>query len=654
MQTRKYPNLLLTLLSLPLLVSAITLSSPPPLNSLIPSDALALLAFKASSDLDNKLNFSLKNSFHYCQWYGVKCAEGKVIRLVLEGLGLRGTFEEKTLTRLDQLRVLSLQSNSLSGPIPDFSKLLNLKTLFLDHNSFEGNFPNSIFSLHRIRTLDLSNNNLSGKIPTQLAALDRLYYLRLERNQFNGTIPPLNQSTLRIFNVSENNLFGAVPATPLFLGFDTSAFSGNPALCGEVIHKQCQSHSAFFASSLIPPPPRGGEEMEGILLPPPSPKKKPKRTAVVIGFSVGVLLVIGFLLGVSLSIKKMQNHKPLQLQTSDSLDRIHQTEPTGTDNDNALFLDGPLSIPAETKAGKMQVGKSGSLVFCAGEPQIYTVEQLMRASAEMLGRGTMGTSYKAVLDNQLIVGVKRLDAGKISPAMTRDGFQMHLETVGNLRHPNLVPLRAYFQAKEERLLVYDYQPNGSLFSLIHGTRSTRAKPLHWTSCLKIAEDVAQGLAHIHQSPARLVHGNIKSSNVLLGPDFEACLTDYCLTPLLNDSSESYDSDSSGYAAPETRKSTRERLTTKSDVFSFGMLLLEILTGRSPLQLPSVQVTDLASWALSSARDEQGNEQNRLAMLLDIATGCIRSSPEQRPTTWQVLKMIQEVKESQVEDNAEIS
>jgi serine/threonine protein kinase len=91
----------------------------------------------------------------------------------------------------------------------------------------------------------------------------------------------------------------------------------------------------------------------------------------------------------------------------------------------------------------------------------------MRASAELLGRGTMGTTYKAVLDNRLIVCVKRLDASKLSDG-SKEVFEPHMESVGGLRHPNLVPLRAYFQAREERLLIYDYQPNGSLFSLIHG------------------------------------------------------------------------------------------------------------------------------------------------------------------------------------------
>lgn len=91
----------------------------------------------------------------------------------------------------------------------------------------------------------------------------------------------------------------------------------------------------------------------------------------------------------------------------------------------------------------------------------------MRASAELLGRGTIGTTYKAVLDNQLIVTVKRLDANKTA-ATGEEAFEQHMEAVGGLRHPNLVPVRAYFQAKGERLVIFDYMPNGSLYNLIHG------------------------------------------------------------------------------------------------------------------------------------------------------------------------------------------
>lgn len=175
-----------------------------------------------------------------------------------------------------------------------------------------------------------------------------------------------------------------------------------------------------------------------------------------------------------------------------------------------------------------------------------------------------------------------------------------------------------------------------------GSKSSRAKPLHWTSCLKIAEDVAQGLAYIHQA-SRLVHGNIKSTNVLLGADFEACLTDYCLTLLVEPPADT----DTAYRAPETRKFGR-KASPKSDVYSFGVLLLELITGRPPLHQPFMNAADLPTW-VRSVREDEETEESRLLMLLDIAVACTHLSEEQRPTTWQILKMVQEIKEVQIAD-----
>lgn len=567
------------------------------------------------------------------------------MRLVLEGLDLGGVFGPDTLSRLDQLRVLSLQNNSLVGPIPDLSKFFNLKALFLDHNSFTGSFPPSISSLHRLRTLDFSYNNLTGPLPIWLTKLDRLYYLRLESNRFNGTIPPLNQSTLQTFNVSRNNLFGAIPVTPTLLHFEASAFALNPGLCGEILHKECHPSQPFFSPSApvaTPPPPVGlgqNEQVHGVELAQPCPKNH-KRTVVILGFSSGVFVLISSLLCFVIAMKRQRNQRnTAPTMASDSAATAQAAAVMRIEEENEL----------EEKVKKvqgMQVAKSGSLVFCAGEAQLYTLEQLMRASAELLGRGSIGTTYKAVLDNRLIVSVKRLDAGKTA-ITDKETYERHMESVGGLRHPNLVPLRAYFQAQEERLLIYDYQPNGSLFSLIHGSKSTRAKPLHWTSCLKIAEDVAQGLSYIHQA-WRLVHGNLKSSNVLLGPDFEACLTDYCLAVLASPSVDD-DLDSASYKAPETRNPSGQA-TSKADVYAFGILLLELLTGKPPSQHPVLMPDDMMNW-VRSTRDDDDGEDNRMGMLLEVAIACSVTSPEQRPTMWQVLKMIQEIKESVLmEDN----
>ncbi|KAK1685852.1 hypothetical protein QYE76_046700 [Lolium multiflorum] len=634
--------------------SATLATAPPP-------QAALLAAFLAKADPTSHLRFPLAAT--PCAHPGVTCdgGGGQITHLVLEQAGLNGTFPPATLSALAELRVLSLKSNALHGPIPDLSALANLKALFLAGNRFSGPFPPSLASLRRLRSLDLSGNRLAGALPPGIeAAFPHLTALRLDANRFDGPVPAWNQSSLKLLNVSYNNFSGPVPVTAAMATMGAAAFAGNPGLCGEVVRREC--HLLFFhadGSSATTTPGQTTDQTpphEGNTLPEPdssAPRahRTKKRTAAL-ALAVAVSSLAAALLVCAVIAARRRGRRrhrrpstaaypspkksaAAASQVSRELDNadIGYVECVRDDEDQAAAMMMP-----EEKARRL--GRSGCLTFCAGEATSYNLEQLMRASAEVLGRGSVGTTYKAVLDGRLVVIVKRLDAAKIGPAASEpETFEQNMDVIGRLRHPNLVPLRSFFQAKEERLLVYDYQPNGSLHSLIHGSRSSRAKPLHWTSCLKIAEDVAQGLAYIHQA-SRLVHGNIKSSNVLLGSDFEACLTDNCLSFLLESSEVK---DDAAYRAPENMNSNR-RLTPKSDVYAFGVLLLELLSGKTPLEHSVLVATNLQTYALS-AREDEGVDSERLSMIVDIASACVRSSPESRPTAWQVLKMIQEVKEA---------
>lgn len=189
-------------------------------------DADILLSLKSSIDPFNSLQWGRGTDF--CNWDGVKeCMNGRVTKLVLEYLNLTGHLDPKILNRFDQLRVLSFKSNSISGPIPDLSGLINLKSLFLSNNNFSGDFPESITGLHRLKVIVLAANRLSGDIPPSLLKLNRLYALYLQDNRFTGTIPPLNQTSLKFFNVSNNQFSGQIPVTPALIRFNASSFSGN-------------------------------------------------------------------------------------------------------------------------------------------------------------------------------------------------------------------------------------------------------------------------------------------------------------------------------------------------------------------------------------------------------------------------------------------
>lgn len=214
------------------------------LSFLVPTarsgDAEALLALKSAVDPLDSLPWREGNAGAVCSWAGVRdCVDGRVTKLVLESLNLTGSLDGKTLNRLDQLRVLSLKDNSISGDVPDLSGLVNLKSLYLNGNALSGGFPSSLTGLHRLKILVLAGNRISGEIPVSVLNLRRLYVFYLQDNGFTGGIPPLNQTSLRFLNVSNNRLSGEIPATPALSRFNASSFSGNVDLCGSPLGGPC-------------------------------------------------------------------------------------------------------------------------------------------------------------------------------------------------------------------------------------------------------------------------------------------------------------------------------------------------------------------------------------------------------------------------------
>ncbi|XP_057963225.1 inactive leucine-rich repeat receptor-like serine/threonine-protein kinase At1g60630 [Malania oleifera] len=607
-------------------------------------DAEGLLTLKSSIDPLNTLPW---RGSEVCKWKGVKeCLRGRISKLVLEHLNLNGTLHGKSFNQLDQLRVLSLKGNSISGEIPDLSGLVNLKSLFLSDNNFYGDFPDSISLLHRLKVVDLSGNQISGRIPGTLLKLRRLFVLYLEDNRLTGNIPPLNQTSLRLFNVSNNQLSGKIPVTPALVRFDQSSFSNNLNLCGEQIQNPCSENpNNGLTPSISPAYPT---LVPGLGSPPKRTNRK--MLIVIIAGSVGGLVLLLICIGLiclACNVGRRRKNKGSGVGWSKGGgEAMAEGEAGGNGRGGGNNGREQGGLTWERGEGL------GRLVFCGGGEMGYSMEDLLKASAETLGRGTTGSTYKAVMETGYIVTVKRLKDTRYPPSL--EEFRGQVEMLGRLRHPNLVPLRAYFQAKEERLLVYDYFPNGSLFSLIHGSRnSTSGKPLHWTSCLKIAEDLATGLLYIHQNPG-LAHGNLKSSNVLLGSDFESCFTDYGLTMFRDpDSFEEPSASSLFYRAPECHDTCKPP-TQQADVYSFGVLLLELLTGKTPFQdLVQKHGADIPGWVRSVREEEtesgddpaSGNEasEEKLGNLLNIAMVCVSLVPENRPGMREVLKMIRETR-----------
>ncbi|XP_047953550.1 probable inactive receptor kinase At4g23740 [Salvia hispanica] len=187
-----------------------------------------------------------------------------------------------------------------------------------------------------------------------------------------------------------------------------------------------------------------------------------------------------------------------------------------------------------------EISRSHKLVLVSQFCPAFDVEDVALASVKLLGAGTFGSAYVAMMDDQPRFVVKRLGS----------------EILGDVRHENVVALRAYYSSKNERLVLYDYYSNGSVHSLLHG----QTAQADWETRVKIAIGAARGIAEIHKEfGGMLVHGNIKASNIFLNQQLHGCVSDFVLSNM-----------------PKTRLKP-----TSSDVYSLGIMLLELLTRKNP-------------------------------------------------------------------------
>ncbi|KAH7656015.1 Non-specific serine/threonine protein kinase protein [Dioscorea alata] len=604
----------------------------PPARPDLASDGKALLAFRTAV---GRMALSWNTTTSPCAWQGVVCENGRVVLLRLPGVGLIGPIPTGILSNLTVLRTLSLRFNALSGAIPsDLASLSQLRNLYLQGNRFSGEIPTFLFSIPNLVRLNLARNNFSGGISPDFNKLTRLGTLYLEENQLTGEIPNLDLPNLVQFNVSYNQLNGSVPQK--LRSKPAAAFLGM-SLCG---------------GPLTPCP---GEISPTSSVPsvPSSEAKKDHKLSggAIAGIAIGA--VAGFLL-LLLIIILLCRRKSSKSGTAEVAAKPPEVEVALRDkgivdgepgNGVAAHRPPPTSVAAPAKGENTK-----KLLFFGTGPRTFELEDLLRASAEVLGKGTFGTAYKAVLEMGTVVAVKRLR----DVSMPEKEFREKIEAVGAMDHPNLVPLRAYYYSNDEKLLVYDYMSMGSLSALLHGNRGSGRTPLDWETRSAIALAAAQGIEYIHSTAPSASHGNIKSSNILLAKSHEARVSDHGLAHLVGPSSTP--NRVAGYRAPEV--TDPRKVSQKADVYSFGVLLLELLTGKAPAQaLLNEEGVDLPRWVQSVVREEWTSEvfdmellryqtvEEDMVQLLQLAIDCAAQYPDKRPTMADVVIRIEEIRKS---------
>ncbi|KAL0464052.1 UNVERIFIED_CONTAM: putative inactive receptor kinase [Sesamum latifolium] len=528
-------------------------------------------------------------------------------------------------------------------------------------NQFTGPVPDFLLSLHSLVRLNLASNNFSGEIPSGFNNLTRLRTLFLENNQFSGSLPDIELPNLDQFNVSFNNLNGSVPKG--LAGKPKNAFLGT-LLCGKPLDSVC-ADNAGESPAESPAGSANGSGNSG-----KSGKKKLSGGAIagiVIGSVVGLFLL---LLVLFILCRKRSGNKARSVDVAAIKNQENEAgekpaaeaENAGTNNGFSVAAAAAAAMSANGNAkgetpANSAVAAAKKLVFFGNAPRVFDLEELLRASAEVLGKGTFGTAYKAVLEVGTVVAVKRLK----DVTITEREFKEKIEGVGAMDHENLVPLRAYYYSREEKLLVYDYMPMGSLSALLHGNKGAGRTPLNWEIRTRIALGAARGIEYLHFQGHSVSHGNIKSSNILLTKSYDARVSDFGLNHLVGPPSSP--TRVAGYRAPEV--TDPRKVSQKADVYSFGVLLLELLTGKAPTHaLLNEEGVDLPRWVQSVVREEWTSEvfdlellryqnvEDEMVQLLQLGIDCTAQYPDNRPSISEVARRIEELRRSSLRGNQE--
>lgn len=490
---------------------------------------------------------------------------------------------------LSNMYAFSAFNNRLSGPLPaSLGSLALLGKLDLHNNSLSGNLPIGIQSWRKLSQLNLADNDFTGGIPPELGELPTLNYLDLSGNALTGGIPTQLQN-LKLDQFNLSNNQLSGAIPPLFLSNAyKTSFLGNPGLCRDL-------------TELCPSPQRGTQKNHGFLW---------------LLRAIFLLSAVIFIAGVVWFYRKYRDYRKGKLRTDKS----------------------KWTLTSFHKLGFSEY----EILDCLDVDNV-------------IGSGASGKVYKVVLSNGETVAVKKLwgvakkESDHMDPPAV-NGFEAEVRTLGKIRHKNIVKLWCSCENKDCQLLVYEYMPNGSLGDLLHGSKGGL---LDWPIRYKIALDSAEGLAYLHHDCVPpIVHRDVKSNNILLDGEFGAKVADFGVAKTIGRGSKSMSTiaGSCGYIAPEYAYTLR--VNEKSDIYSFGVVILELVTGKLPVD-PEFGDKDLVKWVCSTMEQEGLDHvvdpklnlifKEDIYKVLNIGLLCTSTLPINRPSMRLVVKMLREVR-----------
>ncbi|KAJ7954006.1 NSP-interacting kinase-like protein [Quillaja saponaria] len=496
---------------------------------------------------------------------------------------------------------LGTPSQNLSGILsPSIGNLTNLQFVLMQNNNISGPIPSELGRLQKLQTLDLSSNFFTGQLPNTLSHLKGLQYLRLNNNSLTGPIPSTlaNMTQLAFLDLSFNNLNVPLPK------FHAKTFNivGNPRICANGTEKDCHGTTQMTLSS-------------GLINPQSSePSGRPKSNKIALAFASSLGCTCLLILGCGFLLWWRQKYN------------------------KQIFFDANEQHHEEVCLGNLRK-------FHFRELQIATNSF---SSKNLIGKGGFGNVYKGYLQDGTVVAVKRLKDGNAIGGEIQ--FQTEVEMISLAVHRNLLRLYGFCMTATERLLIYPYMSNGSVAYRL------KAKPaLDWGTRKRIALGAARGLLYLHeQCDPKIIHRDVKAANILLDDYYEAVVGDFGLAKLL-DHHDSHVTTAVrgtvGHIAPEYLSTGQS--SEKTDVFGFGILLLELISGQRALEFgkASNQKGAMLDWV------KQIHHEKKLDMLVDkdlknnydrieleeivrVALLCTQYLPSHRPKMSEVVRMLE--------------